>query len=120
MMHMLLVLLACTATQPEGSDPSCDPRVLDVGEVRARQIHCPEDALEDGELFRAKLKALGDALNKSQRAAIAFQKCWSRLSIDAGQDVEAWWAQIRASASTDLAHKEKACVDAFNAAVAAC
>ncbi len=44
----LLLLLACTDDLVHG-EPSCDPRALDPGEVRARPILCTDEALEDGD-----------------------------------------------------------------------
>lgn len=47
-MHVLLLLLACVGdiVHPE---PSCDPRVLEPGEVRARLLLCTDEAIEGGD-----------------------------------------------------------------------
>ncbi len=45
---MVLFLLACT-DNPVPTEPSCDPRVLDPGEVRARELLCNDDAVDGGD-----------------------------------------------------------------------
>jgi hypothetical protein len=79
-------------------------------DVRERQ---PE--LEDQEALRTRIEALGTALTATQRAALQFQKAWSRLGLPPDRDVEAWWAATRVAAREQLGFAERACVDAFEA-----
>ncbi|MFZ5480769.1 MAG: hypothetical protein ACOZNI_28675 [Myxococcota bacterium] len=46
----LLLLLACGESPlPDGSEPTCDPRAMAVGEVRARQVGCSDELVGGGE-----------------------------------------------------------------------
>ena len=60
---------------------------------------------------------MGSRLDDSQRAAVALQRCWSRLRPeDCGGDVEAWWQQLLATPRDSLTNRQRAVVEAYESA----
>lgn len=74
--------------------------------------------LGNREAFCQQIKALGNQLNESQHAAIAFQRYWSRLQPEdcALDDLDAWWHHLHQAASESLNSRQRAVVGAYNAA----
>lgn len=73
--------------------------------------------LGDHDSFDQKMGDLSNRLDESQRTAIALQRTWSRLRLeDCNGDVEAWWADLRKKTREQLTHRQRAVVDAFQAA----
>lgn len=81
---LLLALVGCAPVlSPE---PSCDPRVLSPGEVRARRLSCSDDLLSDGEGRRS------DWVIESAAARFVIRDtpdALTRLSIAGGTIVDA-------------------------------
>lgn len=72
------------------------------------------DSLGELRVFMDKLGELSRQLDDSQRAAIAFQKAWSRLDpSECAGGVDAWWARSLASPPDGLAPRVRAVMDAF-------
>ena len=87
-------------------------RVLErFGDVRWN----PEE-LGSRDAFHERLKALGNALDHSQRAAISLQRCWSRLRPDDLNQHEGQWEQLLASPRDQLNSHQRAVIEAFEAA----
>ncbi len=71
--------------------------------------------LGEREVFGQRLLTLGTRLDESQRAAVAFQRSWSRLRPeDCEEDLEAWWKAVRNSPRDDLTTHQRAVVESFN------
>ncbi len=67
------------------------------------------------EVFGQRLQTLGTRLDESQRAAVAFQRSWSRLRHeDCEEDLEAWWKAARNSPRDELTTHQRAVVGSFN------
>ncbi|MDG1483806.1 MAG: hypothetical protein P8R54_29715 [Myxococcota bacterium] len=80
---LLLALVGCAPVYPE---PSCDPRILNAGEVRARRLSCSDDLLSDGEGRRS------DWVIESAAARFVIRDtpdALTRLSIAGGTIVDA-------------------------------
>ena len=68
------------------------------------------------EMFMERLETLGEHLDESQRAAINFQRCWSRLRPEhCKENVEVWWDQLNSSDRSNLANNQRAVIEAFEA-----
>ena len=68
------------------------------------------------EATRARLLDLRERLNESQRSAIHFQKCWSRLRPDPAVEVEAWWGGLAGTVPELLQPADRAAVEAYGRA----
>ena len=88
-------------------------RVLErFGDVNWHRM--PLNGLEQ---FRNQLSDLAKHLDDSQRTAIALRRSWEKLRPEeCGEDVEAWWTQLRQSRREELTHHQAAAVDAYDAA----
>ncbi len=88
-------------------------RVLErFGDIRWN----PEE-LGDHERFRQRMTELHASLNESQRSAIALQRSWGRLRPeDCDEDVDAWWSRIQTCPGEQLSTRQRAVVDAYDAA----
>ena len=70
--------------------------------------------LGEREVFGQRLQTLGTSLDESQRAAVAFQRSWSRLRPeDCEEDLEAWWKAVRNSPRDELTTHQRAVVESF-------
>jgi len=84
---------------------------------RFRDVRWAEDEMGSAQSFRTRLTELGGALTESQRAAIALQRCWSRLRVeDCAEDVQRWWARLQVAERESLTSHQKAVVDAYRVA----
>jgi ERCC4-related helicase len=73
--------------------------------------------LGDRDAFEAKMSDLWQRLDDSQRAAIALQRSWNRLQPeDCSGDPEEWWKQLLEAARESLTHRQRAAVEAYEAA----
>lgn len=84
---------------------------------RFGDVHWDESELGIQDSFRHCLSNLGTHLNESQRAAIALQRCWSRLRPEDYDgdinDVDAWWEQLLGLSNELLNSYQRAVVDAY-------
>ena len=70
--------------------------------------------LGEREVFRQRLRTLGTRLDESQRAAVAFQRSWSRLRAeDCEGDFEAWWKAVRNMPRDEITTHQRAVVESF-------
>lgn len=84
---------------------------------RFGDVRPDEAALGPRENFDVAMKGLGDRLDDSQRAAVAFQRSWSKLPpAEVIDDLEAWWAQMVSMPVDSLSHHQRAVVEAYLAA----
>ena len=84
---------------------------------RFGDVRWQEQELGPREGFEEKMSDLVHRLDDSQRAAVALQRCWSRLRPeDCGEDVEAWWQQLQAMPRHSLTNRERAVVEAYESA----
>lgn len=67
----LFALAACKL--PSFTSPDCDPRVLEAGEVRARQVLCTDDLIPDGDGH------VGDWLIENSRSRFVIRGTYSSL-----------------------------------------
>ena len=69
--------------------------------------------LGEREVFGQRLQTLGTSLDESQRAAVAFQRSWSRLRPEdcEKEDLEAWWKAVRNSPRDELTTHQRAVVE---------
>ena len=75
------------------------------------------DTPGDRATFDRAIDELRQALDDSQRSAIAFQKCWARLDGPVvGTDVGGWWERLLARPAEELAHRDRAVLDAYRLA----
>jgi hypothetical protein len=66
------------------------------------------------DLFLDRRTRLSSALDESQRAAIAFQRAWSRLRPEDCQgDVQAWWNVLHTSDPSTLGARQRSIVDCY-------
>jgi len=74
-----------------------------------------DSELGERERFRDQIKQLEGNLDDAQRAAIALQRSWSKLSPDdCNGNTEAWWTQIVQSPRDLLTYPQRAVVDAYS------
>ena len=65
-------------------------------------------------VFRQCLQTLETRLDESQRAAVAFQRSWSRLRPeDCEGGLEAWWKAVRNSPRDGLTNHQRGVVESF-------
>jgi ERCC4-related helicase len=84
---------------------------------RFGDVRWAERELGPREGFEATMSNLGHRLDDSQRAAVALQRCWSRLRPeDCGGDVDAWWQQLQARPKDSLTSRQRAVVEAYESA----
>ncbi|MGE3491261.1 MAG: helicase-related protein [Vicinamibacterales bacterium] len=84
---------------------------------RFGDVRPDEAALGPHQNFESAMNELRERLDDSQRAAVAFQRSWSKLQPeDAADDLEAWWAQIGSVPIDSLSNRQKAVVEAYQAA----
>ena len=84
---------------------------------RFGDVRWEEQDLGSREGFEEKMSDLGHRLDDSQRAAVALQRCWSRLRPeDCGEDVDAWWQHLQAVPRDTLTNRERAVVEAYESA----
>jgi superfamily II DNA or RNA helicase len=85
--------------------------------MRFGDVRWQEGDLGQREGFEKRMSDLGHRLDDSQRAAVALQRCWSRLRPeDCGEDVEAWWQQLLTTAKDSLTSRQRAVVEAYESA----
>lgn len=79
-----------------------------------------DERLGDQRTFQQRLRDLEQAMDESQRSAVALQRAWAKLpKEDVGDDVETWWVRVNASAADQLTYPAKSVREAFLAAKAA-
>ena len=84
---------------------------------RFGDVRWDQSELGERDKFIGHMDGLRDRLNESQRTAIALQRSWSRLrDEDCDDEVEGWWRRISAAARESLTHRQRAVVDANQAA----
>jgi SNF2-related domain len=67
--------------------------------------------------FEKKMSDLWHRLDDSQRAAVALQRCWSRLRPeDCGEEVEEWWHRLLVTPKDLLTNRQRAVVEAYESA----
>lgn len=82
------------------------------GDVRWQE---PEVGPREG--FERKMSDLGHRLDDSQRAAVALQRCWSRLRPeDCSEEVEGWWHRLLTTPKDLLTNRQRAVVEAYESA----
>ncbi len=71
--------------------------------------------LGEREEFLERLRALGRHLDDSQRAAVALQRRWSRLSPEDCKDerIDRWWMRILGLPLDELTGRQRAVVESF-------
>lgn len=73
--------------------------------------------LGERDSFVRSMKTLRDRLDDSQRAALAFQRSWQRLSADdVSGDVDVWWQKVRSAKRSALGYRIRGVLDAFDVA----
>jgi superfamily II DNA or RNA helicase len=84
---------------------------------RFGDVRWDANALGSAESFQQKLSDLRKSLDESQRTTIALQRSWSRLQPeDCVGDVEVWWDRLLKSPRESLTSRQRAVVDAYEAA----
>lgn len=87
-------------------------RVLErFGDVRWNK-----DQLGPRDEFLQRLTALRHSLDRSQRAAIGLQRCWSRLRPDDRDRADDWWERLLASPRDQVNSHQRAVIEAFEVA----
>ncbi|MGB7498221.1 MAG: helicase-related protein [Candidatus Acidiferrum sp.] len=85
--------------------------------TRFGDVRWQEQELGERESFKKKMADLWHRLDDSQRAAVALQRCWSRLRPeDCGEDVEAWWCQLLTTPRDSQTNRQRAVVEAYESA----
>jgi len=84
---------------------------------RFGDVRWDASVLGERDKFIGQMDGLRDRLNESQRTAIALQRSWSRLrDEDCDDEVQDWWRRISAAPRESLTHRQRAVVDANQAA----